>query len=240
MNNKTNIISGFSFLNIAVFTIFISCKKDPKIEPQNNTSNSQQIHQPDSIYYKDIVPDTIINSIRGTSYYSSPANPLCTRPVPTDSSANIFLDLDGNLTMDIHINPVHSFTQISVSDCGSTFGHIFITCINSTDGIITADPKLYGQGNPFVNYFNAGDTISNNNNCLNYVRLTEFIMYAPLYPPNLASYSGEHYLGIKRTINSKVYFGWLHFELVNNNGVKIKEFAINKTSGNSIIVGQKN
>jgi hypothetical protein len=222
------IIKNNIFFCFLLLTCFAACHKTEKIEV-----NARPILR-DSIYYHDIVPDLILKCAQSYSTYSTPSGG-CNKPMPVNYCESAGIDLNGNLSADITFSASNTFTQISVSGCG-TDGYRMDALCSQLDSIPTANPLLYGNGNPFPYFFASGDTIRNNKKFRKSVLLKSLGGYwMPQY-----SFTGQKYIGIKRMINGNGYFGWILVEFKNKDSLKIKEYAINLTLGNTIRAGQVN
>lgn len=220
-------------LFIAAFASFQSCKKDKKNEPVNLPEETSQTPQvaPDSIYYKNIVPDVEIYSIQG--YTPHPSN--CGNvQYPSDTLATYLLDLDSNNIADIYFE-AKSFMQFysASSPCVNYFYGTKASAINSVDSL---GASIFWQPTPKI--LLAGDTINSSLIAFG----NEVTIGGHLNPqyPSFMNFYGVKYLPFKRTMNNKTMYGWILVERTTNNRIIIKEYAINVTNNKQIICGQKN
>lgn len=196
----------------------LSCDKDkpePKPEPK------------DEIVFTDITPDIQASTIR--DYYSI-MNPYCgPQPIPNDSIATIGLDLNNDSQLDFNIEIRHYQQEINqyCGHCG--IFHIKIITIKplSSNGFVSIDTvsKYWIRKYDTTQLILPTDIWSNGN-------VTALLMDGCLIP--YVSFD-DTYWGLK--LDDMI--AWLHVERSSNNGLKIKELAINRTKGNALKPGKR-
>jgi hypothetical protein len=201
-------------LIILVGFITFSCDKDiPELK--------------DEIIYTDLQPDIERSSIRGTHTIMNPnCGPL---PLPNDSITYFDLDLNNDSEPDFQIEIKH-FIEESDSYCGHC-GLLPVNVINlkplNTKGFISLDTV----SNYWIRNYDTTQVISDTDNWTeqNVTPLLEGGCNRPQVSFN------DTYWGLR--LDS--LYAWVHVERLNNNGIRIKEYAYNLTKNKSIRVGQK-
>lgn len=199
-----------------IFVTSFSCQKE------NNITKTPPIIFPDTIIYINYEPDLIVNSISGKIN-----NPLCGLiGLPFDTIATISIPIEINNVSEYLVTAKNSTVLVSASNpCSNYQQRLFITPFNATDSIAIVDRNLCAL------LLSKGDTITNN---------LLFGSFALLHLTHyhICEFLDGNYLVIKKSTSDKIIYGWIQFERISDNGVQIKDCAINKTNGNSIICGQ--
>lgn len=203
---------------ILLLTLLLpSCKKEE--------SNDDPL--PDQILYRDIEPDVVMNSINYLYEHPSGCGLV---PSPADSTAEYQLDMDLDGINDFKITVKTTYEFVSASGpCANYQYRMYIESLKSSE-YISYQPNNYYNGNFLV----AGDSI---NSKLLYHTSAMFHLVAPLAP--YFTFSGDKYLPVKLVSGSKTMYGWIRIERYGLNSITLKEFALNITSNNPIIAGQK-
>ncbi|PKP17976.1 MAG: hypothetical protein CVU05_14510 [Bacteroidetes bacterium HGW-Bacteroidetes-21] len=208
----------------------MSCKKDKEAEETTPINNSPIILA-DSILFIDFIPDIVVNSIRyfGTDFIGQPYG-CDSVPIPVDTLVKDSIIIENQFNHEFYFSASNYYQLLSHHDFCLNYNYgMSIRAINVYDSIAVTSPYLETS-------FSSGDTINHN-----YI----FTIGAPLinhsFPPSqYYNFTGEKYIGFKRHIGNQIFYGWILIERISENGILIKECAINKTSGNSIICGQTN
>lgn len=209
-------------LSIVFLTALQGCKKDAESEIISPSSTGSG-----TIYYKDLTPDALIQSYLGTTG-SGPYTPY-----PSDSIATYYLDIDSNGISDIrfeakanyyphpspHYDHYHHSTWISSLSTEYSLGCplVFSSCT-------ICQIKFFSLGDPV----NSQTTFGSSTTLGSYGTISWAAIPA-----------GDKYLPFKRVINNKTMYGWIRVNTAPNNGVIIKDYALNTTS-RQITCGQKN
>jgi hypothetical protein len=181
----------------------------------------------DDIYYSQIISNYEFNSVRT---YSSQINPNCLDiiPIPIDSIVEFYLDLDSDLKNDYKITVQHGrYYNVSTGHCA--FPSTYLISIDGLDGTMVAMDST-----KFLRVLQM-DSLALISTSLSWKK-TGYIKMVGDAPGLLADYIEikKKYIGLK--FQNK--FAWLKFEPIDINGIKIVEYAFNKTEGNSIQAGQ--
>ncbi len=212
----------FLIITLLLFSILLhSCKK--------GTESNDGIVLPDKILYTDIIPDTVFTSVR----YWSNTGGFGILPVPSDSSAGMYIDVDHDSIPDLGLFVYTYYQMVSAShpEANYNFGCI-IKGNDSRDSIIF--DSITGpchNAKPFLK-----DSVISGG--------FKFDDYTYLYssgfstPCHIAPVSGDAYYGFKILINGKFCYGWIRVNFDSMN-LTLKEFAVNLTGNNSIKAGQK-
>lgn len=219
-------MKSFSKLSAPVLLIMIlgcnGCKK--------NTDDSTPIVLPDNILYTDVEPDTSVTSIREwVNYYYSWI------PVPSDSSATIYFDLDQDGIMDVVTGAYTHYDQVSVSnpEVNYTFGSGF-GMVRDTDSVAWVPPaEPCYCAKPFLpdsvifidSHYAEGATTSSK--------------YTFAQPCSCNAFSGDTYFGMKMFRSGGYCYGWILMSYPSSGTLIVKEYAINLTPGKPIKAGQK-
>jgi hypothetical protein len=191
---------------------------------EKNGNNDQE--KEDEIVYTDIIPDIEIQSVR---FFEPSSVPLgCPYiPTPSDSIINYNLDIDSDSVEDYTIKVRHRLQTDEY--CGHCYPYQYTISIEGANNdSICLDPV-----NRHVAFqMNIGVEISDSS------RWGEdgFLSLdpdCPGYYPYVVTLE-DKYIGVK----TKNMFGWINVAPLDNNGIKISEYAINKTEGNIIKTGQ--
>ncbi len=206
-----------------VLGLFISgCKKN------------QEIIINDSIYYKDIDPDTLITA---TLRYEPDAYHFCNEtPVPSNGVAKYFLDLNNDDVYDFEFD-VKRWTYIGY---GSSFQ--LEPCLrfeNFKTSVFSLNEKnkvCVRRGTGYAKEFLADDIISNDLTWIdcNLALYTHSVEYHYYSFPNLM----EFYLGLQVYKDNRYYVGWVLIN-VSEDRLVIKEHGINLSENLKIKAGQK-
>jgi hypothetical protein len=202
-------------LLIAIFVLMaFSCGKDNP-EPK------------DDIIYTDLQPDIEKNTIR--DYYYN-MNPYCGQlPLPNDSTALFDIDINNDSDLDFQIVIKH-YEQELTEYCGHC-GIFHIKTIQvkplNSKALISIDPV----SNYWIRNYEAEQVVSNSDSWTN-ENVTALLEDGCMTP--YVSFD-DTYWGLK--LDDMI--AWIHIERLNNNGIKIKEFACNRTKNKSIKTGQK-
>lgn len=201
---------GICFLSLIVLAV--SCKKDSE-------------ETADNILYKKLDPSTSLSTVR---FYTIENLGVCTSqiPTPSDSSTYTDIDVDADSKPDYRITSSHN-KWVETQYCGhcSIYEYnIQITGLSSTDYI-----SVSSNGSSNVRYYEASTTISKADYWNNTVYLS---MQGGCSRPIVDT--RDSYIGFKH--NNK--YGWIHIAPVSNNGIEVKEYAVNLTETNSVKAGQ--
>jgi hypothetical protein len=201
---------------ITLFFVVFSCDKENIITKSDN------------ILFTDI-DDVTVTSLDSLVHYLHWSGD-CYIPYPRDSVAHFDLDINNDGQFDFRISHSHWFGSylFSPSSFCSNYDNYEIA-ISSIDNEICADATGFYE--PFQ--LNIGDRLDNDlfwASSVNVYLRSATAMY--FYE------SKSDYLGVKVNKNDSVYYGWILMEFTPYQ-FTIKEYAINLTGNNSIIVGQK-
>lgn len=202
---------------LALFIIVFSCDKE------------NIITKPDNILFTDI-DDVTVTSLDSLVYYLHWSGD-CYIPYPKDSVAHFDLDINNDGQLDFRISHSHwygSHLPVSPSSVCTPYNNYSIE-ISSPDNEICADASGYLE--PFQ--LKTGDRLDNDLFWAS--RVYVYLLSAT------AMYfyeSKSDYLGVRVSKNDSVYYGWILMEFTPYQ-FTIKEYAINLTGNNPIIVGQK-
>jgi len=196
--------------------LFYSCKK------------KKDLTLKDDIYYSQKILNCEHNSVRT---YSLQINPNCHDiiPIPIDSIVEFYLDLDSDLKNDWKITVQHGrYYNVSTGHCA--FPSTYLISIDGLDGGMVAMDST-----KFLRVLQM-DSLALISTSLSWKK-TGYIKMVGDAPGLLADYIEikKKYIGLK--FQNKV--AWLKFEPIDINGIKLIEYAINKTEGNSIKAGQR-
>jgi len=197
-------------------TIFSSCER------------KEDIILLDDIYYSQIISNNEFNSVRT---YSLQINPNCNDiiPIPIDSIVEFYLDLDSDLMNDFKIIVQHGrYYNVSTGHCG--FPSTYLISLEGIDGAMVA---MDSTGLISALQMDSLQLISRS---LSWEK-TGFIKMVGDAPGLLGEIIEikKKYIGLK--FQNK--FAWIKFEPININGIKLIEYAFNKTEGNTIQAGQR-
>jgi hypothetical protein len=210
------------YLKIILLTLVVvifSCDKE------------KVITKPDNILFTDI-DDVTVTSLDSLVYYLHWSGD-CYIPYPEDSVAHFDLDINNDGLFDFRISHSHWFGSHlwSPSSQCSQYDNYKIE-ISSPDNEICADATDVGL------YFkplqlNAGDRLDND-------LFWASRVYIYLLSATAMDFyeSKSDYLGVRVHKSDSVYYGWILVEFTRYQ-LTIKEYAINLTASNPIIVGQK-
>lgn len=181
----------------------------------------------DDIYYSQIISNNEFNSVRT---YSLQINPNCYDiiPIPIDSIVEFYLDLDSNLINDFKIIVQHGrYYNVSTGHCA--FPSTYLISVDGLDGAMVAMDSTR-----FISVLQM-DSLQLISTSLSWEK-TGFIKMVGDAPGLLGEIIEikKKYIGLK--FQNK--FAWLKFEPIDINGIKLIEYAFNKTEGNSIQAGQ--
>lgn len=202
---------------LVLAVLYLSCEKNPQVD--------------DNIYYHDLNPDVLLTS---TQYYvSDPLTSCQETPVPTDSVAQYFLDINNDNINDF-VFTVRRWTYVG---SGSSF---FRTCLRYKNFSTSINPlnefNMICSKPSGSREFMKGEVISNDLNWTNF-GVTLFgntIQYFHYYAPE----NVEHYLGVKIFIDGNPYIGWILVNVTQDQLI-IKEYGINLSQNLRIKAGQK-
>jgi hypothetical protein len=203
--------------SIFILIIFaISCRKD------KSTDNTISQLKPDNIKYFDFVPDTNVHSVRTFSSLSN--------VIPSDSSASLKVDLNGDSKTDIEFVATHSTNYINPHYTEYYFG-VWISSVDDSL-LISSKNTVYGDRPIF---YDSLITIQNDSLWKNHVLLSVSSPSAGVYFDFKASFIGYK-------IGSK--YGWIKISPYSGtsggaNGIIIEKFAINLIENNLIKAGQQ-
>jgi len=180
------------------------------------------------IYYSKIILNNEPNSVRT---YSLQINPNCRDiiPIPIDSIVEYYLDLDSDLINDYKIIVKHGrYFNVSTGHCA--FPSTYLISIEGLDEAMVAMDSTR-----CVSVLQM-DSLQLTSKSLSWGK-TGFIKMVGDAPGLLLEVTEikKKYIGLK--FQNK--FAWLKFEPIDINGIKLIEYAFNKTEGNSIMAGQR-
>lgn len=228
-------VVAFLVLAICVF----SCKKDSPINQLGSSpkATDSTLVLKDSILYKSLDSNARVVSIRSWLSIPNP-NSSCSNKIsladPSDSSASLKIDVNGDNIMDFVFLAYHSSSTAfcgNGSPCASPDYNtqISIECINIIDSIKNSETDY--------KYPLSNDTSAVMSNTDHWFKGQGFFSLSQPCTPfsNFYIFLKEMYIGIKIGNN----YGWIHVKPINYNGVQIIDYAINLTPGNPIKAGQK-
>jgi len=212
--NRKNMKIRLAILLLA--TLFSSCER------------KEDLSLLDDIYYSHTISNNEFNSVRT---YDLQINPNCSDiiPIPIDSIVEFYLDLDSDLTNDFKITVQHGrYYNVITGHCA--LPSTYLISIDGIDGSMVAMDST-----KFISVLQM-DSLQLISKSLSWEK-TGFIKMVGDAPGLLGEFIEikKEYIGLK--FQNK--FAWLKFEPVGINGIKIVEFAFNKTEGNSIQSGQR-
>ena len=208
---------------LIIICLLFSCKREKALN-----ENQNQI-QADNILYHNIMPDTTIHSVQYFIHNEDPESCGDT-PMPSDSFANYYVDINDDAINDFLIQTSHSPDSESGSiHCAHVVYLINIFGINSNDSISFTTLS--------VDVPNNYDSVNNNliSSAATWIQHAALRIAAQgVFYPVYASFQ-DTYIGVKVDNN----YGWIHVAPSGYNGITIKEYAINLTASNPILAGQK-
>lgn len=214
-------------------TVF-SCTKDKAVVVPGKTTTPDHIDSTivvaDSIHHKVLNPYILLNPTLYT--YASPSG--CGNvPFPSDTIITWLMDLDSNGTNDLRFTAKNYYQMVSASNpCANYLFYTSIETLNNSDSIGTPKLELYS-----TYFLSLGDAVNENLNYINYESFCALGQGGGTHPVAINGGAG-FYLPIKRTFGGKTNFGWVLLDTVGNNGIAIREYAINSTNGRPIKCGQ--
>jgi hypothetical protein len=237
MKSKQRVSVYLIFLAVTVSLVFSGCEKD----------NGNTLPLPDDIILTDVSPDAEIRSVRIFTQVQTADSSIAYIPTPTDSTAFMDLDINGDMIKDFRITVNHSRNRtISnwhwTDDLQDFAYQVYIEGL-SDENTISSDYNFC----PIE--YNASDTIPriiktppispfNRTN----LSIWAMIFYDGLpyhflaintkyiYRGGVSAFKGE-YIGIKM----KNSYGFIHLESLPGKGVKILDYGFNRTEGNGIV-----
>lgn len=197
-------------------TLFFSCERE------------KDLIMGDDIYYSKIQSNNELNSVRS---HGLQTNPNCHDiiPIPIDSIVEFYLDLDLDLVNDYKIIVQHGrYYNVSTGHCA--FPSTYLISIDGLDGAMVA---MDSTG--FISVLQM-DSLQLISTSLSW-KETGYIKRTGDAPGLLGEITEikKDYIGLK----FKNQLAWLKFEPLDVNGIKLIEYAFNKTQGNFIIAGQR-
>jgi hypothetical protein len=197
-----------------------ACKKKevPVAEPEPAVTETP-VKQPDQILYKAFSPAVALQSVQS---FSSLGNSFCSggikMPIPKDSIASYLLDVNGDQVPDFRFEARHEVDTVP-DYCGHCDDqrnyYIAITGLSPENTISTKQ-------------FIASAVIEQQNSWVS--------SWALLYNRCTMSWNySTGYVGIKIGKSA----GYIRTEAIEENGIRIVEYGLNKTENNSIVCGQK-
>ncbi len=211
---------GLLFLVLSGLLV-VTCEK--------NKNNENEIVYEDEIVYTDISPDIEIQSVRFFEQFLSPWG-FWYYPNPRDSVINYSLDVDSDYIEDFKIVVSHGYHDPGPDACIHVPSYkytIMINGVNESSTCVDPDNHYYAC------QMDSGVVLSSSSKWRVNADLSKNLSCAVLLPYPLSL--EDKYIGIK----TKNRFGWINVAPMDNNGIKISEYAINLTEGNIIITGQK-
>lgn len=181
----------------------------------------------DDIFYSEIIPNKELNSVRA---FESPLNPDCKYiPIPFDSLVDYYLDLNNDLVNDFRIIVEHGiYSNDMCGHCAGPFGY-FIKIIGLNEAAIAKDSSK------IISAFQL-DSLQLISKSLSW-RSELFLARNGDCPGLIGEITviSKEYIGLK--FQNK--FAWLRFYPIDNNGIRLIDYAYNNTEGNSIKAGQR-
>ncbi|MCT4622751.1 MAG: hypothetical protein N4A46_03940 [Schleiferiaceae bacterium] len=201
-----------------VSLLLCSCKKETQQQPPPAPLF-------DSIMYSNPEPDLLVSAV--DSVYSLPLNPCTCIPAPDNGIDFTEIDMDGDGQNDFKIEYRHRYEHLSNSSpCVNYLRRLSIESL-SPDGGIAVTRHNGVQG---VIPYALGDTIS---------QKELFVFNGSIYEKGVAtgySFGKTGYVGVKLPSGS---VGWISIEhQFCDHKCFILEYALNKTSTNTILAGQ--
>jgi hypothetical protein len=196
---------------VIIIGLLVSCEeRDSKYESEN-------------VLYYDFIPDTLIGTVKYLIPSDVPIQNCEDIPIPLDSNATLYLDINNDLTYDFYFEVKHGFGGLCQSHCTCFKYEIQLIGLNNISFVsastINSQPLCY----------DSLEVIDINSNWMNSVYLHfevggmgEFII-------------NDCFVGIK--INNN--YGWINISHSGKNGIIIKEYAINLKDNTNIKCGQK-
>lgn len=217
-------ITRHSYKDSGTFKILLAALNN-NINKMDTLSKIIKIYpKPDNIVYHKFVPEISINTV---DFYTTPGTPdwlNCESiPIPSAGSASVSVDLNGDLINDFSFEAHHEKTKDCGSHCQCSYYLVSMSGINNTDSISAHKNKYFAY---IPELYDSLALISKNGFCKDQAFLK---LKSSTFVVNFV----DSYIGFK--INNN--FGWVHVT-PNNNGIIIKEYAINMTENNSIKAGQ--
>lgn len=179
----------------------------------------------DNISYTNLGSELKIQSVNS---YEAGTLPGCSDvPIPEKSNLSFVIDINNDLVEDFEIQVDHYKTE---EGCGCQ-QFIYSISVSGLSGDAYIIKKENPANLPIAKPIEENDIIGNSDNWVKSCHLQYIISECVL----LSHSFDIGYFGLK--INNN--FGWLKAENLDSNGISIKEYAINLTSGNTINAGQK-
>ena len=209
-----------------VFCLALSCNKKNAVVEQ---LPEQPQEEKDSIEYRDIEPDIVLNTVSG--YSSHPGGFQIALPIDTACSDSLrFSEFP---PFGFSVGGRNFFEQLSVTPHPQSYYNtqMYLAPTAKTDSFMRknlADVALFSESSvvdpkhpcsvivPFIGSTGGA-----------YSQITRGF-------PN-----GEYYFGFKTSRGGIINIGWIKAEFKGENAIRIKEIAINKTHNKPIRAGQK-
>lgn len=214
-------------LSVVSFFLISGCERDEDLTPAAAAATPQ----PDTIVHLDITDISLISNYTG---HPSGCGQI---PTPSDTLMVDSLDLDQDGSYDIRFENKHEYNVVSASSpCVNYNCHVTAGMLHPTDTLAMHPVDLW-----WINMLNENDTI---NSSVSFNGLPGAYLFINtrdhifLGPYSFHNFVGDTYMAFKLNHSGKTMYGWIKIESLPFNGVIIKEFAINKTNGNSIACGQ--
>ena len=197
----------------AIMMLFLSCKKE-------------ETKKPDLIFYTDFNPDLVVSSI--DSIIQIPYSPCSCIPSPSSGTDFEELDIDGDGENEFKIVYHHWYGFLSASSpCVNYLRDVTIESLKENCGIAST-PDDTRNVKPFAD----GDVISQDEN---YVEIGHIYENRGFW--GYAGFGAQAMIGVKLANRS---VGWIQIKhQYCSHRIVIMDCAINKTSTNSIVAGQK-
>jgi PKD repeat protein len=213
-----------SYDNIGNYKVILSVSNDNSTDTLSKIINIYPA--PNKIVYHNFGSDISISTVRFFEPSSFDCKP---DPSPTDSSANLSIDIDLDGINDFIIYATHSQSYNCINHCGVAYNYfISMSSLNNGDSIRVLLTNLVG---PNPEKLDSYIDISKNGNWSN---RAYFLFVMPCFFSSSTPFE-DMIIGLKK---GKKY-GWLHVKPKYGNGIYILEYAINLTENNSILPGQK-
>jgi hypothetical protein len=210
----TKLISFSLLLTLALFAV--GCESDNTI--------------PDDILYHDIQPDTTIQSIVRYSYNNDELS-CGDFPVPNEAALTYFIDMNNDSINDFQLTVGHVGMDIGSPHCLFISYSIGLFGLSENNLVSRfSDDLLKGPMNytPVNNAFISPYSLWNRSAILSgFPDAGSTMMYTHVEFTST-------YIGVK--VNNNI--GWIQVAAAPNNGIIIKDFALNLTENNSINAGQ--
>lgn len=204
-----------ALMPIITLLFFFSCEKEEKVLT-------------DDIFYSRFNDNIELNSVRT---YSTQVNPNCQDiiPIPIDSIVEYYFDLNADFVNDYKIKVEHGrYNNVSTGHCA--FPSTYLISIEGANGAMVA---------------------MNEERVFSVLQMDSLFAISPSLIWKESGYlkmNGDapgllldviemerKYIGLK----FQDYYGWLKFEPLEINGIRLVEFAYNNTKGYSILAGQQ-